>query len=91
MRQTTDTRQSDGNSCRVCNGVGGPANNEPNVLENWQIVKYGNRFRRRGVTAVNPNSSRSHALLQLTVKNSANTAVAKYVNTTMTTTKMTLP
>lgn len=43
-----------------------------------QVIDYGNNARSKGATGVNPDSSRSHAVLQLEVRNSSDKRVGRY-------------
>lgn len=42
-----------------------------------QILQYGNSVRSKGASGVNPDSSRSHAILQLDIRNSEDVKVGK--------------
>ena len=43
----------------------------------FQVIQYGNVSRSKGSSGVNPNSSRSHAVLQLELRDSRDVRVGK--------------
>lgn len=47
-------------------------------LINWQILEYGNSVRSKGATGVNPDSSRSHAILQLEIREANDKRLGRY-------------
>ncbi|CAC5416602.1 KIF2_24 [Mytilus coruscus] len=47
------------------------------MMGNQEVIDYGNNARSKGATEVNPDSSRSHAVLQLEVRNSPDKRVGK--------------
>ncbi|XP_033750004.1 uncharacterized protein LOC117334470 [Pecten maximus] len=48
-----------------------------NVAAIMQVLEYGNSVRSKGVTGVNPDSSRSHAVLQLEIRNNQDKRVGR--------------
>ncbi|OWF46911.1 uncharacterized protein LOC110454998 [Mizuhopecten yessoensis] len=48
-----------------------------NVAAIMQVLEYGNSVRSKGVTGVNPDSSRSHAVLQIEIRNSQDKRVGR--------------
>ncbi|XP_060072223.1 uncharacterized protein LOC132552097 [Ylistrum balloti] len=48
-----------------------------NVTAIMQVLEYGNSVRSKGVTGVNPDSSRSHAVLQIEIRNSQDKRVGR--------------
>ncbi|XP_052102725.1 uncharacterized protein LOC127736191 [Mytilus californianus] len=63
-------------SNRVC--IAGLTETEcKDVQALMQVIDYGNNARSKGATGVNPDSSRSHAVLQLEVRNSSDKRVGR--------------
>ena len=63
-------------SHRVC--IAGLTETEvPDVQTLIQVLQYGNSVRSRGTSGINPDSSRSHALLQLEIRHANDDKLGK--------------